>query len=539
MAFTKAPTQDTYSSVRLPLIQDIAFEGNSTASVTNPAATSAFDAAPVFDGAALINLLPVSKKAADSEKQWTLENRPGIWANMVATGTRPRGGYVWEKSVGTTYFFCVVANKIYTSTDQETWTNVTTFTDAAGTEPCGFCEFITDTGTKYLIVVDGKEGYVFTSNAAGTKITDADFPNPHVPSPVFIDGYLFLAKKNTGDIYNSNLNDPTAWTAGSFISSELYPDDVQYLVKVNNYLLAIGFSGCEYFYDAANATGSPLARYEGGSLPFGTQIPRSVASNANTVAFLATNNDGGLSVKAIEDFKHKDITPSWLPKLLAFASSNLGNTFTINGFFVREAGELLYILSINSNGASDCAIVYHFGLGIWMFWGTDGSENSYFPVDAFSGSATMAFSFVIGTYSTYCYFGFLYGGQDRFTVSGVPTSTGVFSRIQFPFLDFGTNNLKFMHRLSIGYELPNGSPYSIPSYCWDEIKVRWLDGPMWAHGRSGQSTIPVHAPNDGQETWEYPCVTQLGSFRRRSVCVEYRGPIQYHFIEVDINKGQQ
>jgi len=320
----------------------------------------------------MINLLPIKTKNNKADEIHAVTREPIHAYQVVNSNLINRGCYVWEKSVGTTYYFSVNGTGVYSSTDRITWTLVNTLATTA-TTPVRFTEFINGTNTKTLVLVDGVEGYVFTSNAAGSKIVDADFPTPHIPFPVFLDGYLFLAKTGTGDIYNSNLEDPTAWTPGDFISSELYPDDIQALVKINNYLLVVGTQGCEYFYDAANPTASPLARYDGGSLAFGTQVPNSIASNKNVAMFIANNNDGENTITVIEDFKSREIDASFVIAALntrLSAASNPTTAAAVRGFFFRQFGKMFYGLSFQGDVATPDLLnstwVFSFDTGYWV-----------------------------------------------------------------------------------------------------------------------------------------------------------------------------
>ena len=535
MAYTATPETQTYSTQRIPAAYTMDLRADSLL----------LGSSSVYQDAGMVNLLPMKyKNPITKEEEIHAITRQPIHGVKVGTGIN-RGCYVWEKTAGTVYYFCVNGTGVYTSTDAVTWTQVNTLLTSA-TTPVRFTEFINDVNVKSLVMVDGVEGYVFTSNAAGTKITDADFPTPHIPFPIYIDGYLFLAKANTGDIYNSDLYDPSLWTAGNFISSELYPDDVQALVKVNNYLLAVGQQGCEYFYDAGNAPGTPLARSDGVSLPFGTQFPNSIASNKDTVVMIANNNDGESSIKVIQDFKADNINPSFLISSLnarLMASSNPTTASAIRGYFFRQAGLMYYALAFQGDTASpdvlNATYVYSFATGWWTEFRVGAGGGSPFPVyftAPISRTGKIA-TFVSGHYGGFPFFGRMEEGGDA-TYSNtavdniVNTGTAnIYVEVRTPCLEFDTHNLKTMSRFGV-YMTENTSSTST-SGTPITISVSWSDDD-YATFTTARDLVFGAGLN-------FPFITQLGSFRARSFRISYADTcfLRFKGLEMDINKGQQ
>lgn len=542
MAYTQSPVISTYSTERIPAAFDLAtrdtFKNNSL-----------LLGSPGID-AGMLNLLP-RKEADGSVSSEPIPETLAIQVNSGATGAiAMRGIYVWQKTSALTYYFAVVGTKVYTTTGPSVaWTNVTTFTTVADT-PVGFTEFIDATNVKSLILVDGVEGYVFTSNAAGTKIVDVDFPTPHLPFPIFIDGYLFLAKKDTGDIYNCDLNTPATWTAGSFISSELYPDDVKALVKIDNYMLAVGASGCEYFYDAANPTASPMARVDGQVLPFGCSIPSSIASNKDTMVMMSNTNDGEVTIQMIQGFKTADITPSWLQTQVPIADPSY-----IRGFFLRTRGDLLYVLRLA--GASTLGGIapnnsfptFAFSMSTKMWIQLSGNAlTTGFPIScSAAGTSDNTISFIGGNYDgagAYWPFFGTFGGSNfmsgfttvngpvnqYFTSSGTAVTTNnILTELRTPWIDFGTMNYKMNSRFTVGVLYNDGLTSLVPV----AIGVYATD---MAGGSGYSNTLTV-----GNTSADFPCLTQLGRFRQRQYKISYSGTmwIKYLFFEVDINKGNQ
>lgn len=547
MAFSKAPEQDTYSSSRISCAYNMDLRPN--ADIMN----SNVNVNEILQDAGTTNLLPYKK----DEKTTIVETRPAMKVMRVNTHASDgllRGIYVWEVNASTVWYVCVQGTKVLITNDYVSngygggWGTAATLLTSA-TTPVRFTEFIDGTNVKKLVLVDGVEGYVINTSGVATKITDADFPTPHIPWPVFIDGYLFLAKANTGDIYNSDLNTPETWTAGSFISSELYPDDVRAIVKVNNYLLAIGTHGCEYFYDAANATASPLARYEGGSLPFGTLLPSTIATNKNTVIFIANNNEGQSTFKIIEDFKHKDMDSSFIVPLLnkALATTANVNDGSIRAYMFREKGKLFYGINFKGDVTTSASenyptFVYCPELDWWTQFTLYTGDVSYknlpvhFTAPSISGKVN---TFIAGNWEGYGTFGvFMQGTPNSYatntatdqlsTTSAATTTNSIRTTIRTPNLDFGTMNMKTMSRWGIVLNADN-SAYSTG---FDNLSVSYTDDDYETF-----STARVPATDEGS----YFRLTQLGKFRQRAFKIDYYGDrfIRYMFMEMDINKGQQ
>lgn len=532
MAFSNSPLYDTRTTVRMPACYNLDY----------------FAPAQFF-GQGFVNMIPFGPDASDSEDKLFGLTRPGILTAAGVLGGAnviSRGLYIWEKTVGTVYYFIAVSNGtnsfILSSTDAVTWGTANTLGNN-GTTPIRFCEFIdSSTNTKSLVAVDGIEGYVFTSNAAGTKIVDADFPSPHVPFPVYLDGYLFLAKANTGDIYNSDLNNPSSWTAGNFFSAELYPDDIQALFKIKNFLLAIGTDSGEYFFDAGNATGSPLARYEGATLPFGTRYPNSIANDKDRLMFLASSVGGGAAFKFVEGFQYQDIEAQG-PLIMA------GGQFTAGAraSFFRFNGELLYLChagggDVPAGNGAHCYI-YSVRRKMWSAHivtditnGITSTTQSQWPAYFLQNGPTLSgnynTTYVVGHRNSTVFIGTLAAqGFDTFP-SEPHGNLNIHQQVLFPAATYGTMNAKTMHKLSACYERPDENLTYQPVYVtWDDV----VDGTQYV------TPVPLQgwATPNLSSIFPYPSITQLGQFRRRQISLLIPGGVtRVHFIDVDINKGQ-
>lgn len=531
MAFTKTPTIDTYSSQTIQLVNDLHLlpSGGSTA----------LDSSTL---SGMMNVLPFK----DSAGKLYGETRPTLNVNGVTNGnsTVCRGYHLWEKGVNDAFEVLVT----YDGTSSKIWgrrVNTGSFAvllnmTVSDYTVCRFAEFIDATNNKKLCLSDGIDLYVITVTAGAvftvTRCTDVDMPTPHVPFPVFLDGYLFLAKADTGDLYNSNLNDPLAWTAGSYISAEMYPDNIVALVRVNNYILAIGQCSSEYFYDAGNPTASPLARQESASLPFGTQAPNSIAFTRDTLMMLANDSSGEWSYKVVQGFKYEDFPAKAV--LQTFASNITTPAYFRSGFF-RVNEELFYFLAVDGRAPDQNWTGLTFAASVsnkmWVRTSSD-INNSSTP----TGSVGFPLLFTsLSTYSggvTYCagQFGLSLGAftgklettKSTDKINGV-TTYPVYQKLRTVPERFGTFNRKFMSRCAIDYQVDPASDNILG--VTTGLILRWSDD----FTTSWQTGYPI-----GKLTNEFPFVLRLGSFRERIFeLTSLSGRIRWFGLEVDINKG--
>lgn len=194
-----------------------------------------------------------------------LKKRPGIKATVQtlqkAVSTDSIRGYYYEEQED--IYFWAVGNKVYKYIPAPAGAyTALVATLATSSGAVGFEKFQKSTGEVYILFTDGtnlwSQQLRVYPDTAGTSVADVDLPSNHLPCLVVVDGYVFLAKGNT--IYNSDNDTFDSWTAGNEIDCEMSADGIKYLFQNKNYIVAIGYDSLEVFWDAANATGSPLSR---------------------------------------------------------------------------------------------------------------------------------------------------------------------------------------------------------------------------------------------------------------------------------------
>lgn len=437
------------------------------------------------------------KATKDDEPQWY--KRSGCLNYIGLSSAGVRGFYFWED-----------ANKIVVAISN----NVFIYNSISGaliltlagvfsttTGEVGFSEFLYDTNIVKLVVTDGTTLATLDTANVWVPSVDPDLPTPHLPQPQFIDGYLFLVKSGTADIYNSNLNDPLLYTPGDFISCEMFPDVVTRFAKLNNYLLAFGSSSIEYFWDAANPTGSPLQRndtpvklvgYLGG-----------FAQNANKIYFVGNSSTTTPEVYVLEDFK---IEPMSSPALRRYMGS-LSNVSAYVGSIVSLQGHDFYVLNFGPN-----THVAELQSKQWYRWKYQQQEN--FPIEhavSVPSSTTSSTVFYVNGSITLMKF-----VDEEYQDIG----TNFTSRIVTAADTYGTLNRKFASRLAITADRPDTDQF---------IDVSWSDDDY-------QTFSTPRSVNLNQDI---PSLERGGLFRKRAYKFEYtaNAPLRLQTVELDINSG--
>ena len=501
MAFSKNPVQSTYDTKRIPFI---------LAPHQRSGAQNITDAKLVN---IMVEAIEAPTVASSGAKKIVVKPRPGLQQAYSVTAGTGRGAYLWVLN-GTEYQFSVIGTGVYVN-------GVLNQTLTTSTGECGFTEYINDVGTKQLVLLDGTKGYVWSNPAiAPTEITNVNFPTPHVPQPAFMDGYLFVAKANTADVYNSNLNDPFTWTAGEFMSAEMYPDIIIGLVRNNNYINAVGTNSVEFLYDAANATGSPLGRHDGVVLQFGCAAAGTIVGTEKEVIFVGATGNGGATVWLIDGYKPTDISTSMVKLTLRAEGTNLANAVA---HCVRVCGQKLYILCLTSR-----TLVYSFDSSLWHEWdsGVVGG-NTFIGTHSCDGPAGDAY--VLGKSD-----GKIYKMSEHY---GTDNGIAFQCQIVTDKIDFDTMDRKFASRLTIVGDIPiNNETVPAGAAVYSTMTIDWSDDDYWSWSTARTfNLIP-----------DLPSLFQLGSFRRRAFRFKWTSndfaasngtPMRLEGFEIDINKG--
>lgn len=483
MAFNRAPSQSTYQTKDVKLIM----------TVDNR------DAAGVTDVIPLNGFYDIIRSKETGDNDYHFVKRDGLSPyGSSPTGTVVRGMYFWEDQ---DKLFVAYDDKIdiTTASTGAAVTTLTPFTTTTG--DVGFTEFQYADGSVKLVVCDGEK--LITIDSSNTVVTgsDADMPTPMNPHVVYLDGYIFMVKDGTSDIYNSDLDDPLAWTAGDYITAEMEPDKLVRIARSRNYILAFGTSSIEYFYDAANSSGSPLNRNDTPMKQVG--YLGGMASHGSRLYFVGQTANTAPELYFVEDFKIESNDSSVIRRHIRPNTAYKGAVISMGGrdFYVLNTGDITFMIDLQTKVWTRLAF----------------KNNATFPI-SFSSTVvrnTAGHVSVVAFDNTTSLY---YFNPNIYQDDGVDFLV----KLQTDKQMFDTYHRKFMSRLMVVADRP-------PSDA--NLSINWTDDDY-------QTDTVSRTVNLNQSL---PVIYRLGHFRRRAFILEFtaNSPLRLHHLEVDFNIGSR
>lgn len=453
-----------------------------------------------------VNMYPELIKSPISDgKKYYLKKRPGL-ANYTTLGSGPcRGAFFWGG-----YYYIAVGNTLYRGEFPGSFGAIITMSTSSG--PVGFAEYRGTSNDNWLFFCDGVGGWTVAAGATGgvIQITDANFPNPHIPTPIFLDGYIFLPGANSQRIYNSDLENMYTWPTDGFIDAEMFPDVLVGLAKSQNYLACIGTESIEWLYDNGNATGSPLQRNAPAVSQFGCPAPQTVSQTEKELILVGQTGNGGRTVWVINGFQPTEIASEPVREALDHEAGYINQA---TAYTIQCAGHKWYVLNLN---LAQRTFVYDFDEQMWHEWtsGVNGFAQARWQYD-FGADSANGYPVLCGTSnSNTCMIANL--DPNTYTDQGMYQ---IFCQVITVKIDFDTIQRKRFYRLSLITDAPNGNT-NVP------MTVNWSDDDYntWV----GNKTLNINAT--------FPTIMQLGYSRRRAFQFLYDQPyaLRMEAFELDI-----
>jgi hypothetical protein len=434
------------------------------------------------------------------------------------------GIYHWVKTTGVQRLVVVHMNAV--GVGVVSLYTADTFTLTSGPTPiAGLNKGDIEVSFQEFLYQDGTADLMFTTSGGLFRITPAEVVSGPIagaaPSnPVYLDGYLFGLTGAT--IANSNLNDPTTWSASNFLAVDSYADTVLRLARVGPYIVAFGGESIQYFYDAANPTGTPLGVNTGATKRIG--YLGGLASIGDDILFIGSANQSnptlyrmsGLKVEALASFPFSRFWVTQGTKYdISVAPS--GSILDLNGhnvYYVRTPSTPFPVGSSVPNPLIGDSYIYDLDSSIW-------SKLGYKALDYYLIMSTTTYASAIGV-AKMTYVNILGDSTIHRFNPAIYQDDGVNFEVKFRtrMLDFGTRRKKFGSRFLVAGDQTSSSSLAQFSWSDDDYKT-------------------TSTPRSVDMQYSYQQLYALGSFYARSFTMTYSDnfPMRWQTLELDYDQG--
>lgn len=207
--------------------------------------------------------------------------------------------------------------------------------------------YIAQTSSDELAILDIENDKLWkmdlTGTGTATEVTDGDLPADLTRGLVWLNNKLYFGTKGSARIYNTASGDITNINALDFLSVERETSELRMLVPHKDHIVALTDRSIEFFYDNANATGSPLRRRD--DLYYGTGCVTEAAIIDDIIFFIGTTEGGDFGIHKIENFQLSKISDERVNYKIEAMVKGAGIVY-INGMMI-EGREMLCIIQVN------------------------------------------------------------------------------------------------------------------------------------------------------------------------------------------------
>lgn len=358
-------------------------------------------------------------------------------------------------------------------------------------------------GTKLLVKNQSSLWVIDGSNI--TKVVDMAYPATTVPGIVVLGGFAYVMDP-TGLIRNCLIDDPFHWPSLNALAADYADDPGVALVKYQNYAVAFGTYTVQFFYDAGRSPGSPLLPYLNANQKVGCASADTIAEVGTSLVWVSQTKQLHRQVMVFNGLSAAPISTPYIEKML-------GNSASPSGISASIEGHLFYILNIGSTIPS---FVYDFTTKNWYEWSTKVTQVSHVTSGAFNFAAFTTTFTTVGTYLLNVIEGGLYRlDASRFDDTGV----GFACTMTLPKFDNGNNRKKFWGQLEIIGDRHFGANIQI-QYSDDDYQT-------WSAAR----TVDMNT--------ERPVLYRNGSSRRRAIRAiqDDSNPMRLEALEQTFEQG--
>lgn len=477
--------------------------------------------APLQKDARLVNAF--AEFDAEDQAYWVFK-RPGlgstpfVTAGGAATGL---GTYCFSDPVSPGVLSVFGTSLYYTTIVSVPVPHfVTTLIGTVDGTAAYFFETI-NSSPKTVVLGNGNKAYIFTpSTLALATITDVNFPLAFVPGWVYLDGFLYIMD-TAGKIWGTaGQNNAVVWSGTNVINASSNADAGVGLAKQLSYVVALKQWTSQIFYDAGNATGSPLSPVPDAQLAYGGFVGSSIQVIDNTVLWMTSNQTVSPQVVQMDNLAPKIVSSPAVDRLLdnatfrGVASSNPQVNPGIISWVLKHGGHKFYCLTIT---VLNLTIVYDLDQKLWYQW-TDVNGN-YWPMAGLTYFPPYQLSGLVG-FQPGLHLAQHYANGNVYPLDGdyeFPTDFGNIFPVDIytPNMDFGVSRRKHLRTLYFYGDKVPGS----------KIKVRFSDDDYQTWSNFREISLSLKKPRIG------PCGTFV---ERRAYHIRHQCATQFRLRDMDM-----
>ena len=226
-------------------------------------------------------------------------------------------------------------------------------------------------GTSLLKSGDGL--WVFTGGVC-TKVVDPNYPALTVFGIAYLDGTYYVMD-GFGKVFGSALEDATTWPALNFIGADATLGLGAAITRHLNYIVAFYEHGTQFFYDAANPTGSPLSPVGNASWTTGAAVGSSVVEISDQTFWIGQTRQRGRTIETFNGLAKSIVSTPFIEKILNRSQfTDVGGL--VFSFGLKTDGHTFFVLTITDVG---CTLVYDAIMNEWHAWTsvTAGVESEF------------------------------------------------------------------------------------------------------------------------------------------------------------------
>lgn len=193
---------------------------------------------------------------------------------------------------------------------------------------------------------------------AGTlsRVTDKSYPARTVAGIAVLDSFVFVMDSD-GGIHSCKLADATVWNSLDYIRASYQQDRGMFIGTHLNYIVAWKEFSMQFFYNAGNPRGSPLALDQGANVRLGMASANSAVYMENTYVWMGRTELGGRGIYFLDGRSPTKVSTEPVDRII-----NASSLAAVYALGYKTQGHVFYILTLADLNIS---LIYDFATKEW------------------------------------------------------------------------------------------------------------------------------------------------------------------------------